>query len=177
MNVSRQTNVEARRILFTETSCQIGCTSLRYRKEGEDGWYYSGRQTWQWVVSNFRNIRLEITIYPPDGPRSIPDFDPGHYIGQVFEVLKTTNHVCEHAALVKIDMLFIVIASGNAYFELNPSKWPDWASESIRNAVTRARDDILKENFNIKITTNADSAPAAASETTPTNRGWGFLSS
>jgi hypothetical protein len=174
MNACHQTNLEAHRILFTETSVQISCSSLYFRKGTPADWYYPGTQGWKWAVTNFRNLRLELDIYPPDLPRANPDFDPGDCIRRVLDVLKSTDHVRQQAALVKIEIQFIVIASGDTYFELDPSKWPNENVVAIRNAVASTRKEIEAERLNITITTNADAAPPVNVRNNPLRRKWRF---
>jgi hypothetical protein len=156
MSACHQTNLEARNILFTEAWCKIGCTSLRLRKDSPPDWFYHGIQDWNWPVLNFRNLRLEVDISPPDGPRSIPNFDPTGFLQKVFDVLKTTEHF-RGGCLIKIDVCFTVIGSGRGYVQLDPSKWPEETAKVIHTAMSNVRELVGQEQLNVRITTNAGS--------------------
>jgi hypothetical protein len=155
MNVCRQTNLEAREILFAETWCKIEYTSLRYRKDSPADWFYAGNQDWNWPVSNFRNLKLEIDIFPSDSPRSVPDFNPTAFLQRVIDVIKTADHFCK-GYLVKIDVHFTVIASGKGYVLLDSSKWPDETRKLIQTAISNVLDSVCSQRLNFLITTNAE---------------------
>jgi hypothetical protein len=155
MNVCHQTNLEAREILFAEAWCKIECTSLRYQKTSPPDWFYAGIQDWNWPVSNFRNLRLEIDMFPTDGPRSIPGFDPTGFLQKVVDLVKKTDHF-RKGYLVKMDVRFTVIGNGKGFILLGPSKWPDETAKVIQTAMSNVRDLVHKEHLNILMTTNAE---------------------
>jgi hypothetical protein len=159
MSVSHQLNAEAREILFRETSVKLTCSSLLYQniRAKENGWFYPEYQDWQWPISHFRNVRLEMNIYPKDFRNHDPTFCPEMRLWQVLDVLKEAPHVCDGKVLVTLSVEFVVVKPGPAYKETRDLK--EFTVEQVKSVLqgmVSAREFVEEKGLRVKMSSNAD---------------------